>query len=149
MFPLSDKMKHIWIYLPSQIQVNKNPSLEFKGRVPSELLWLLLFVMCGDRKWKEAARLLSFYQTSSVRRTREDARFDAWQQLFLSVISLASLASRLTLFYAYEAERSWILDVWCRDEDTCKPDTGVYVDGDAATRHTLLNAQPATFCPSY
>ena len=88
------------------------------------------------------------FLSNQLSEENEDARFDAWQQLFLSVISLASLASRLTLFYAYEAERSRVLDVWCRDEDTCKPDTGVYVDGDAATRHTLLNAQPATFCPS-
>ena len=42
---------------------------------------------------------------------------------------LASLASRPMLFYAYVAEQSQLMDMWCRDEDAFKPGTGMYVGG--------------------
>ena len=34
-----------------------------------------------------------------------------------SFLSLASLASQLMLFYAYEADQSLVIKMWCRDED--------------------------------
>ena len=113
MFPLSDKTKCIWIYLHHRSRWNgSSAESSVKRRVTSELLLLLLllllFVMCvvtGSEKKRVAALCTNITSPRpGYNLLIEPAQWgERGRSLWLSAISLASLAIWLTLFCVYEA----------------------------------------------